>query len=329
MIMDLEGVGGEFDLIDHILRNGKDGLGGGGTGEDGSGVVVGTGDDAAVMELGSDRYILATTDMMVEGDHFNLDWYSPHQVGRKAVESNVSDIVAMGGWPTYMLVSVCLKPDMDPDVLKGVYRGLYDGCDTHGVALVGGDTTHGPITVINVALLGEVEKNRLCLRKGARPGDLIFVSGPTGGSAAGLDILRSGKDGPVEDHLNPRCNPDAGREASRFVRAMIDVSDGIASEVRHLANQAKLGARVYKDRIPLDNSAVLAGGVLGKDPARYALSGGEDYELVAAVSPDDRERAVDLGWVEIGQFTNKAGEYFLVDDEGETPLPGGYDHFKN
>lgn len=312
---------GEFGLIRMIAREpqGKD-------------VVVGIGDDAAVIKMG-DLFQLFTTDLLVEGDHFRIDWSTPEQIGKKAMISNVSDIAAMGGDPKYALVSLSLNSRIDADFVKGIYEGMNNMARKFGVDIIGGDTTHGKLMVINIALVGETDSDRLILRSGARPGDHIMVTGPLGGSRAGLELLLKGHEEPVSQivkHLEPGCRMDISNSISRFANSMIDVSDGLASEVVHICEESGVGAIVEKDLIPLHEDTVMAGDVLNKDPYAFALGGGEDFELVFTVPGDKLEQARKYG-IEVGRIVEKEHGIFLRDpgrDKELIPLRGGYDHFR-
>jgi len=313
--MKISELGGEFALIDRVVRRG--------------GALVGVGDDAAVLKYKRDRHLLFTTDMLCEGDHFRRDWYTPRQIGAKAMEVNVSDIAAMGGLPTYALVSVSLTDDTSVEFMDGLYEGMYAVADEYGFKVVGGDTTHGKTMVVNVALLGEVEKDMLSLRSDAKTGDIICVTGDLGKSAAGLELLKAGVEGDVSAHLQPRCRLREARRIAGHCNAMIDVSDGLASEVNHICDMSGVGAVVYRDRIPVSKLTSDSAAKVGGDPIDYALNGGEDYELVFTI-PEGK-----LGRLKAGCQTSAVGrildasEGVTLDSGGKTtPLRGGYDHFR-
>ena len=311
-IKDIEG---EFKLIDRVTRRG--------------GAVVGVGDDAAVLAYTKGRYLLFTTDMLCEDDHFKREWYTPRQIGLKAMESNVSDIAAMGGLPTYAVISLSLAPETTVEFIEGFYKGLYESADRHKVKIVGGDMTHASIMVVNVALLGEVEKSMLCLRSGARVGDLICVTGDLGKSQAGLELLKSGAVGNVTGHLEPKCRLKEARKIAKYANAMIDVSDGLASEVNHICEMSKSGAIIFKDLIPLSKATRKSAKTLGIDPYQWALSGGEDYELVFTIPPQDLKRIrIDCPISVVGKILQKKKGMTIYDGRERKPLKGGYDHFK-
>jgi len=316
--MNIKEFGGEFKLIDSLTRK-----------KTGPDIVAGVGDDAAVLDYGLKEYILWTTDLLCEGDHFRLGWSSAPQIGRKAMEANVSDIAAMGGVPTHALISVSLKSDTYVEWVKGLYEGIYEVADKYDFEVVGGDTTHSKLKVINVSLLGEVQKDCLCLRSHARAGDLICVTGDLGKSRAGLQLLLNEGEGEgIHHHLEPECRLWESQVIAPHANAMIDVSDGLASEVNHIARESRVGARVYRDKIPVSDSTREAASRLGEDPIEYALNGGEDFELVYTI-PRERlgEIELDCPVTVVGEITEREKGVLLETQEGPKPLEGGFNHF--
>lgn len=310
--------GGEFALIDLISRKPKD-----------RSIVVGMGDDTTVVGYNKKYFLLWTTDMLVEGDHFNLKWSTPRQIGRKAMEINVSDIAAMGGLPKYALTSISLPYDTQVEFVDELYRGMRDVCRRYGFEIVGGNTTHGTRIVIDVSILGLVEKNRLRLRSDAKVGDLICVTGDLGKSTAGLETLKAGLNGNVKDHLEPKCRLKEARVVSKYANAMIDVSDGLASEVNHICEMSKVGAEVTKERIPVSKNTFKLAKKLEKDAYDFALHGGEDFELVFTIPKKKLEKIkIKCPITIVGRIANKRQGVKLVDRGKKIPLMGGYDHFK-
>lgn len=306
---------GEFGLIDRLKEKIADG----------EGVVKGIGDDCAVLE-GDHDYTLLTTDMLVSGDHFNRDWQSAWQIGWKSIVVNVSDIASMGGVPKWALVSMALPDDVSVEYVDEIFEGMVDASEEYDLSIIGGDTTHGDLLVINVALIGEVEKENLCMRGDAEVGDVICVSGDVGKSWAGLELLRAGKKGYTDFYLEPYCRLDISREIAPLVNAMIDVSDGVASEVGHICEESGVGAEVYEDKIPISDKTKEAAETLGKDPMFWALSGGEDFELLFTIKEDKMDNIEGVDYTIIGRITESG--MFLVDGDGEkSELKGGYDHF--
>lgn len=299
-------------------------------------VIVGIGDDAAVIDRGK-VYELVTSDMLIEGDHFRLDWATPQQIGKKAMEVNLSDIAAMGGVPKYTFVSLCLSKKVDAKWAFTVYKGMKKAsCE---VPILGGDITHGDKVAINVALIGEVEKDRCCFRSGARLKDVICVTGDIGGSTAGLSILgrRGGSrlapttEYCVRKHLEPTAKIKEGRILSKYVNSMIDISDGLGSEISHICKESRVGARVYSDKVPINIQVKKTAQLLEGDPLKWAMSGGEDFELLFTISPkklaDLRCEHTDFECFEVGEIiSRKKGVKFVLSGE-EKEMPGGYEHF--
>jgi thiamine-monophosphate kinase len=247
--------------------------------------VVGPGDDAAVVPVTSGASLTVTTDALVEGVHFRWDWSSPSDVGWKALAVNVSDLAAMGAEPRWAVLALAAPPQTRVDVLDGVYEGLAQACATYGVELVGGDTVRAPLVVVTLTAIGELDGPAMT-RNGARPGDVLAVTGPLGASAAGYQSLVDGRTEPrscIEAHRRPKARVREGVALRRsgVVHAAIDISDGLSSDLHRLAEASGVGALIEPGRIPL------APGV--SDPA-LALWG-EDHELLVALPEDALEAA--------------------------------------
>lgn len=325
--MRIRELGGEFALIQRLSRVVPSYAGN---------VLAGIGDDAAVIrEHGRDHtYLLVTTDTLVSGDHFNNSWSRPEQIGIKAAECNLSDIAAMGGVPTYMFVSLVLTTETTVEWVEGVYKGMSESCRRENVAIIGGDTTHGPAETVSITLLGSVTEEDLCLRSHAKPGDVLAVTGTLGASAAGLNLLRLNL--PVSDyllkkHLTPNCRSDVSQKLAPLVNAMIDISDGLGSEVRHICRQSRVGACVTEKDIPLHKDVIEAGERLGINPADFALNGGEDFELLFSISPVNLEKLNSAGvkYYPVGRISESETDISLItENRGEVPLEGGYNHFE-
>jgi thiamine-monophosphate kinase len=295
-------------------------------------VVVGVGDDAAVVAPGSGQLVL-TTDALVEGSHFSRSTASARDIGYKAVAVNVSDIAAMGASPRYALCALTLSEAVDGAWVMELFGGMREACDEFALTLVGGNLARGPEVTVAVTVTGEVAPGRAITRDGARPGDLIVVTGTLGASAAGLR-LAAGRTPPTEEeraaivrHLRPTPRiGEAGVLARSGATAMIDVSDGLALDLSRLCAASGLGARVRLADVPVGPAASL----------EEALGGGEDYELLAAladgpaVAAASEELAEGFGvtLTDIGAFTATPG-MVAVDAAGhEAPLlPTGWDHF--
>jgi len=299
-------------------------------------VVEGIGDDAAVLELGGKLFVV-TTDMLVEGDHFHFDWSSPKQVGVKAMESNVSDVAAMGALPKHAFVSLCLRRNATVELVEGLYKGIEIVARKWGIDVIGGDTTHGPNTVINVTLIGEVEKKNLKLRSNAKKGDLIFVSGDIGKSTAGLNLLlkdkkylKSKKFGrTVKFHLQPKSRMDliAGKKLPlRFVNAMEDVSDGLATEVKNICEMSKCGAVIYAEKVPIAKQTREAAVEVKKSALDFALFGGEDFELVFTVPKKHAGKF--KGFHCVGEILEERKVFLEQKWKRKELKKKGFDHFK-
>jgi len=319
--MKISELGGEFALIRRLTS---------GSHPDPA-VIQGVGDDCAVLEYTPDRHLLVTVDMMVEHDHFSLDWHSPLQVGQKLMESNVSDIIAMGGTPRWAFISLALTPATDVEFMDEFYRGLHASAERHHVAILGGDTTHGRDLVVNLALLGDVAKDQVRLRSLAVPGDLICVTGNLGRSQAGLKLLLAGRrDGCLQGHLEPRSRLAwEGAAIARHAHAMIDVSDGLASEVGHICRASGTGARVHLERIPLSEGTIRGAALVASDPCDFALYGGEDFELVFTIPPGDipgLEREF-TDFAIVGEILPEAEGTCLLRHGVQEEMKRGYDHF--
>lgn len=293
-------------------------------------VVEGAGDDCAVLDLGDPgHHTLLKTDAVVEGIHFTRQ-QDPEQVGHKAVARCLSDIAAMGGEPVAAVVTLALPRDPDGAWCEALYRGLCRTAARHQVAIVGGETTTNPERIlVNVAMVGRVPAGRAIRRSGARVGDALFVSGELGGSIAGRHL-----------EFEPRLAQARWLAGNFGVHAMIDLSDGLAGDLRHLlAASGGLGAEVRADALPVSRAARerARSGDLAKPAVLAALTDGEDFELLFAVAPSDAVRVLD-GWKAefpgvriscIGKVT--AGPAVLLRDAtGLRPLPrGGYEHFQD
>jgi thiamine-monophosphate kinase len=306
---------GEFGLIDRITKKPRN-----------KDIIVGIGDDAAVVKNKKGLQLL-TTDTLVEGDHFRREWFSPEQIGMKAIEINVSDVAAMGGNPKYVLVSLALPNDLDVKFVDGLYCGMWKTCDKYDIEIIGGNMTHSKQIVVSITLTGEVDENNLCLRSGAKSGDFIFVSGQLGNGRAGLRVFQENlKDFEKvkKAYLEPKAHLTSALEAAPFANSMEDISDGLASELNHICKQSKCGAIIYKDKIPIKDDVRKVARTLEEDEYDYALFGGEDFELVYTVSKDKLNK---INGFLVGEITKvKALRLFSKDGE-KVITKKGYDHF--
>ena len=292
---------GEFGLIEYIRKNTKTD----------STVVKGIGDDCAVLAFSKDKYLLVTVDMLLENVHFSLKKASGFQIGRKALGCGLSDIAAKGGMPRYCLVSLGLPPKTDFNLVKEIYRGIKSLASKFKVNLVGGDTNSSKNIVIDVTVIGEVKKKNLVLRNNAKKGDIIVVSGKLGGSIFG-------------HHLNftPRLK-EAGFLVNNFkINSMIDISDGLSSDLGHIIKESRKGAIIFEDLIPKTKSIT------------SALNDGEDFELLFTLSPNEARRLfrsknkLKRLFSPLGVIT-EGGGIVLINSKGKQNkiLPRGFVHF--
>lgn len=324
---------GEFGLIGRIrsdLENFQ------------KGAIIGIGDDTAAIEISSEDLLLFTTDTLVEDVHFKWNYTSPFQVGQKALAVNVSDIAAVGGRPTYCLVSLGLPQDTEASLVDDLYKGLKETASLYKVGIIGGDLVRSPVSIITVSLLGRVKKKRIILRSGAKKADLICVTGKLGGAAAGLACLKradlklnqSAREFLIKRHLMPSPRLVEAQEIARknLATAMIDLSDGLVSDLTRLTKESGVGAILWEDKIPVASSTRDLARELGKSPLEWALYGGEDYELLFTVSPHKKEKIeknLDFSFALIGEIVDKREGICLMDKTGtRTRIEGrGYDHF--
>jgi thiamine-monophosphate kinase len=306
---------GEFALIKHLMR---------GISTSDPAVIVGIGDDAAVIRCSTKKFILLTTDSLIEDVHFSLDLLTPYQIGEKAMAVNLSDIAAMGGIPKYALISIALTPETSLAFANEIYLGIKETAEKFAVAIVGGNTARAPRDMmINIALLGEVTEAFLVRRSGAKAGDRIFVTGHLGATAA---ARLAGK------HIPPLPLVNEGREIIKKFKptSMIDISDGLSSDLLHILEASKVGAKIYEEKVPISDETRGLAEKIKKPPLKLALSGGEDYQLLftAAARKDESLSLANVSISEIGEITRKK-ELLLIDRKGNSHqlLPAGYDHF--
>ncbi len=303
-------------------------------------VRVGIGDDAAVCES-PQAPLLLCSDAMVEGTHFRLDWCRPEDLGHKALAACLSDIAAMRGRPLYALVSLALRPDLPADFIDRFYMGLETLAARLDVAVVGGDLARADHQVfVDIALAGAADAP--ATRSGARPGDLLLVSGTLGSARAGLVALEGAERNPpaelLDAHLRPEPRFDVARalDAPGLVTAMIDVSDGLAADVRRLARASACGFIIEETAIPIATAARDFASARGIDPLDWAWSGGEDYQLLVAVDPDAwSEQAAARPELKrlltpVGRATAAEAGVQRVKSDGtrEDAPDSGWDHFR-
>lgn len=323
---------GEFGLIDHLTRDLK---------VKNPSTIKGVGDDAAVIDMG-EKYQLISTDLLVEGVHFDLSYTPLKHLGYKAVAVNVSDICAMNGDAKQITVGLAMSNRFAVEALDELYEGIKLACKHYSVDLVGGDTTSSLSgLMISVTVLGEVEKNKITYRSGAKENDLLVATGDLGAAYLGLQLLKREKDMFID---NPTIQPDlTGNDyvlerqlkpeaAVKYVKilkelkivptSMIDISDGLASEILHLAKSSSVGITIYEEKIPIDYTTMNLANEFNINPFVCALSGGEDYELLFTIKQGDYEKLKkDADFTIIGHVTEKAEKNnFITKDGSSHPL---------
>jgi thiamine-monophosphate kinase len=309
-------------------------------------VLLGIGDDAAMIRADRRRAIVVTTDLLVEGLDFDLGYFTYRQIGHKALAANLSDIAAMGAVPRWYLVGLALPQDTPSRAADELYRGMDRLRKANRLELIGGDLSASPKAVhVGITLIGQVEPALAVRRSGARPGDLLMVTGPLGDAAAGLEILKNRGPRPKNSHErslirkqvtpSPRLREGRLLAARRLASSMIDLSDGLASDLRRLCEASGVGARLFGPLIPTSNALNRYAAARGRDPVSYALTGGEDFELLFTVSParlnrlDAIARRTGLLAYPIGEILPKRHRLTLIgpDDRSRPLTERGYDHF--
>ncbi|MFQ5768926.1 MAG: thiamine-phosphate kinase [bacterium] len=328
---------GEFGLIEQIkdLVNSPS-----------ENLIMSIADDAAAFKVGKEQIYLLTTDAFIEGVHFNLSYFTFYELGWRILSANFSDIAAMAGWPKFALVTLGLPADVEVKAVEELYRGMKTLADEYKTAIVGGDTTRSPDRIfLALTVIGQIAKNKLTPRSGAEMGDSIFVTGNLGGANAGLRALSSQDVGlkekfvlSVAKHLMPapRLREAAFLVDNFTVHAMIDISDGLASDLHHICKLSDVGALVYERRIPIAQETQSVAENFKENSLDYALYGGEDFELLFTV-PKEIEGDISskflkrfgLNCTKIGHITQKSKGIVLQRLNGEQlVLPQkGFDHF--
>ena len=302
----------EFSIIDTYFNR-----------KNANSVDLGVGDDSALLTPPPQQQLVICADTLVAGRHFPMDT-NPHAIGWKSVAVNLSDIAAMGATPHSILLALSL-PQIDHDWLKAFSQGLYDCCDQFGVSLIGGDTTQSPHLTLSVTALGWVDIGQAVPRSGAKPGDLICVSGTVGDAAFALQHLGH----PLQkrlDYPTPRCQ--LGAALKGLAHSMIDISDGLAQDLGHILKASQVGAKLQLENLPISPTLHTL------DDAQkwqYALAGGDDYELCFTISPQNYEKLLqkqlDVSISMIGTIQQQHGLTFEKDGVDHSLQFNGYQHF--
>ena len=317
---------GEFGLIDHLSSNVE---------LKNKSTIKGIGDDTAVIDTG-EKYQLFSKDLLIEGVHFDLSYTPLKHLGYKSVVVNVSDICAMNGNPKQIIVGLAVSNRFTIESLEELYAGIKLACKHYNIDLVGGDTTSSTKgLMISVSILGEVKKKKISYRSGAKINDLVVVTGDLGGAYLGLQILKREKDifldnptiqPELSSHdyvLQRQLKPEAGVKYIKILQdlnvvpsSMIDISDGLASELLHLSKASNIGITIYEDKIPIDYTVMNLAQELNLNPFFCALNGGEDYELLLTISQKEYDKfKKDVDFTIIGYVNEeKEGNNFVARD---------------
>lgn len=329
---------GEFGLIDRIQKilpkiDHKD-------------LIIGIGDDTAVIRIDEHRALLITCDIQIEDQHFRLNNISHYQLGRRAIAVNLSDIAAMGGKPTFALVSLGFPKSFTLANFDDLFRGMKDQLAEFSAHIIGGNLSNTEKgLIIDITLIGEISPNQVMTRSGAKPGNRIFVTGYPGESGAGFYMLKKyGRDYPrqfddfVQKHLQPIPRIGIGQRIAQsgLATAMIDISDGIAGDLNHICTMSSVGAEIYQEKLPLPAQLKMVESTTGKSVMELALHTGEDYELLFTMKNgipnlelESIMEATGVIVTEIGRIISKESGYYLIDLNGnKSPIhPIGWDHF--
>lgn len=323
---------GEFGLIEHLTSTFKNRQ---------PTTILGIGDDAAIIETGGDEQLVVSTDMLVEGIHFDFAYTPLKHLGYKAVAVNVSDICAMNARPQQITVSIAISNRFSVEALDEIYAGIYAACETYGVDLVGGDTTSSNKGLyISVTAIGRAPKSRITRRSGAKVGDLICITGHLGSAYLGLQLLEREKQVYLANpDMQPEMKPEHKDLYAAILRpeartdmvdlfaknniiptSMIDISDGLASEINHICKSSGVGAIIEEGNVPIKQEAQVQAIDFGMDPITCALSGGEDYELLFTIDPKDVKKIQFLPGIYI------SGEIVAAEDGVKLHTTGGNIH---
>ncbi|HEU5228291.1 MAG TPA: thiamine-phosphate kinase [Ktedonobacteraceae bacterium] len=302
-------------------------------------VVLGAGDDCAMLDLGGRDLLLLTCDSQVEGVHFSLQLSSPEQIGRKALAINLSDIAAMGGEPRYALVSLILPRQPSFTILDGIYAGLRQEAERYATAIVGGNIAgagKGEELIIDITLVGTVERDHALVRSGARVGDILCVTGTLGNSAAGLHtLLHVDQQYPEEAlayvqerHRAPHARVHEGRVLGQLgpgiITAMLDISDGLSGDLAHICERSGVGARIELAHLPLTPQLRIIAERSGCDPLAWALHGGEEYQLLFTVAPGHEHTVSEAVRTATGTPVTKIGIICPAEEGMQIVYPDGH-----
>lgn len=334
---------GEFGLIDHLTKDIQ---------TIHPETLRGIGDDAAVIDLGNEACQVVSTDLLIEGVHFDLTYMPLKHLGYKSVAINVSDVCAMNAIPKQITVSIAVSNRFSLEALEELYAGIKAACADYKVDIIGGDTTSSQSgLMISITILGAATKEKVCYRSGAKEYDLLVVSGDLGGAYMGLQVLErekevfkanpniqpdlDGHDYILQRQLKPNARLDVVailKELGVQPTSMIDISDGLASEILHLCKASNVGCHLYDEKLPIDAKTSMVAIDFNLDPSMCALNGGEDYELLFTIDQKDVDLiASNPNFTIIGHMTNAADGIYFIDKTGSahTLRAQGFKHFES
>lgn len=334
---------GEFGLIEELTKDIK---------IQNTSTIKGVGDDCAVLEKNKKTFLITSSDTLMQGIHFDLVYQPLKHLGYKAIAVNLSDIYAMNGHAQQVLVNLAIGNRFSVEAIQEIYKGMKLACETYGVDIVGGDITSSYAGLgISITAIGEVEKKKIVYRSGAKENDLIVVSGDLGGAYMGLQLLErekevfkanpdaqpefEGKDYLLERQLKPEARKDIVELLEKMdviPTSMIDISDGLASELIHICTSSKVGAAIYDEKIPIDPDTYHTAVDFNLDPYTSALNGGEDYELLFTIKQEDYDKVKGNPHLSvIGHITDESNGMYLMTKEGNAhPIEAqGWNHFKD
>lgn len=309
-------------------------------------VIIGIDDDAAAIRITDGDILLLTTDTMIQGVHFDLSYFTFYQLGQKAIAVNISDIAAMGGSPSYALVALSVPPNIEIASVEQLYQGMIDLGGEYNVSIIGGDTTSSPKNIyISISLIGQTNPEEVISRGGAKEGDVICVTGFLGMSKAGLKILRNRavfnqtKFGTV---ISKHLTPEPRVQEARFlvqntnINSMIDISDGLSSDLTHICESSNVGAEIYANTIPVDRLTKEVALYFNESWIDYSVDGGEDFELLITLDEKEYqkikqkfENRFGLKLTTVGYIKEKGQGINIIYDDGKITSLGykGYNHF--
>lgn len=311
-------------------------------------VIIGVGDDCAVIKESEDKYLLATCDAYAAGVHFLPQYTEPETIGQKAISVNVSDIAAMGGTPSYCLVSLIIPKSLPQTYVEKLYQGINNACLQYKIQIIGGNISQGDTLIINIFMLGHVAPEQLILRSGAKPGDKVLVTGNLGSGLGGLIALKNTKlrlpknvrAGLIKKYTTPLPRLEEAKVLSKLqtTTSMIDISDGLTSDILHICSQSNVSVQIFADSLPVSEEIKLLAKQMKKNPYDVALASGDEYELLFTAASQNAEEIIQkirektgTDVTVIGEIVGKDKGNWIIYKDGikKTLKPLGWNHFGN